>query len=213
MIGKWLPTGYRQETNPFALKWWPLVHTDNLLFHTVLLASAFDLESHSGKPNTFYSERYTAECMQLLRARLRDPVCAASNQTIGAVATLASLAVSDPSNILDPSIDIPKYGRGNMKEVRTHMEGLQTMVIVRGGMGNIKSSSQVTASVAFWGVATSIPEIPVTSARSCSLTISTPGIRSLLHLNLSFLRKPQLIGKARHGGLWTHSTRPSPSAY
>jgi hypothetical protein len=55
---------------------------------------------------------------------------------------------------------MPKYGRGNMKEVMTHIEGLQKMLAVRGGIGNIRSSSPVTASVAFWYVTTS------TSAKS-----------------------------------------------
>jgi hypothetical protein len=102
-MGKWVPAGYTQETNPFALKWWLLVQTDNLLLHTILLVSAFDLESHSEKPNIFHSANYTTECMQLLRTRVQDPVYGASNQTIGAVATLASLAVSGPHNILNPS--------------------------------------------------------------------------------------------------------------
>ncbi|KIM94770.1 hypothetical protein OIDMADRAFT_60544 [Oidiodendron maius Zn] len=134
LIVKWLPAGYKPETNPFALSWWSLVQTDNLLFRTILLVSALDLESHSEKPNIFHSERYTIESMQLLRARVQDPVHGTSNQTIGAVATLASLA----------------YTRGNMREARTHIEGLQKMVAARGGMGNIRSSSPVTASVTFW---------------------------------------------------------------
>ena len=79
-----------------------MARTDNLLFHTMLLVSVFDLESRSEKPNIFYLERYTEECMQLLRDRIQDPVYGASNQTIGAVATLATLAVSDLHNILSP---------------------------------------------------------------------------------------------------------------
>jgi hypothetical protein len=79
-----------------------LVQTDNLLFHTILLVSAFDVESHSEKPNILVSANYMTECMQLLRTRVQDPVYGASNQTIGAVATLASLAVSGPYNTFNP---------------------------------------------------------------------------------------------------------------
>lgn len=93
MLGKCLPAGHTPETNPYALGWWPLVQTDNLLFHMMLLVSAFDLEWQKGKPNTFHSEKYTKECIRLLRDRVEDPVNGASNQTIGAVATLASLEV------------------------------------------------------------------------------------------------------------------------
>ena len=59
----------------------------------MLLVSAFDLEWQKGKPNTFYSKKYTKECIRLLRDRVEDPVNGVSNQTIGAVATLASLEV------------------------------------------------------------------------------------------------------------------------
>jgi hypothetical protein len=40
--------------------------------------------------------------MRLLRDRIQDPVYGASNETIGAVATLAVLAVSDLHYILIP---------------------------------------------------------------------------------------------------------------
>jgi hypothetical protein len=82
-----------------------------------------------------------------------------------------------------PFIDIPKYRRGNMTEVRTHIEGLKKMVAVRGGIGKIRSSSPVTASVAFWYETTS--PLPRSVARLYSLTISTAGFRSFSHLNLS----------------------------
>lgn len=95
MIGKYVPAGYSPESSPYVLQWWPLVKTDNLLFHVMLLGSAFDLEWHNQRPNSFRSVAYTKECMRLLRARVEDQACGVNNQTIGAVATLASLAVSD----------------------------------------------------------------------------------------------------------------------
>jgi hypothetical protein len=70
----------------------------------MLLVSAFDLEWQRGKPNTFHSEKYTKECIRLLRDRVQDPVSGASNQTIGAVATLASLEVSVKPYVSAPSI-------------------------------------------------------------------------------------------------------------
>ena len=70
-----------------------------------LLVSALDLEWQWEKPNTFHSEKYTKECIRLLRDRVQDPVNGASNQTIGAVATLASLEVSVNFYVSAPSID------------------------------------------------------------------------------------------------------------
>jgi hypothetical protein len=65
-----------------------------------------------------------------------------------------------------------------MKEARTHIEALQKMVAVRGGIGNIRSSSPVTASVAFWYETTSTPARCV--ARLHVLTISIHGRFSLV---------------------------------
>lgn len=94
VLVKCLAAGHKPETNRWALEWWSLVQTDNLLFHVMLLVSALDLEWHRENPNISYSERYTRECIRLLRDRVQDPVNGASNPTIGAVATLATLAVS-----------------------------------------------------------------------------------------------------------------------
>ena len=40
-----------------------------------------------------------------------------------------------------------------MRAVRTHIEGLKKMVAMRGGFEKLRSSSPITASVAFWCVA------------------------------------------------------------
>ncbi|KIM93359.1 hypothetical protein OIDMADRAFT_61697 [Oidiodendron maius Zn] len=133
VIPKLLPAGCRPETSPLVLGWWPLVQSDDLLFYTVLLASIFDLEWQNGKSNTCLSETCMKVCLHLLKERVRDPVYGARNQTIGAVATLASLA----------------YGT-NMTAMKTHIAGLKKMVEIRGGMGNIRSSSPVTAVAVLW---------------------------------------------------------------
>ena len=85
-----------------ALGFWPLVQTDTLLLHAILQVSAFDLEWQKGEPNSHHSEKYAKECIRLLRDRVQDPVYSASNQTIGAVATLASLEASLPGPIFQP---------------------------------------------------------------------------------------------------------------
>jgi len=82
--------------------WSDLVQSDNLLFHTMLLTVAFNLERRIEKPNIFYSEMYVGECIRLLRDRIQDPVYGASNPTIGAVTTLSCLAVSDLHYIVIP---------------------------------------------------------------------------------------------------------------
>jgi hypothetical protein len=52
-----------------------------------------ELELLQGKPNIFHSERYTRESIRLLRQRIEDPGKSVSNETISAVATLATLEV------------------------------------------------------------------------------------------------------------------------
>jgi hypothetical protein len=78
----------------------------------MLLVSAFDLEWQRGTPNTFHSGKYTRECIRLLRDRVQDPVNGASNQTIGAVATLASLEVGILYATLIVSADERSMGGG-----------------------------------------------------------------------------------------------------
>lgn len=80
----------------------------------MLQVSAVDLEWQTGKPNSFSSVKYTRESTRLLRDRLQHPVQGISNETIGAVATLAALEVNlysltFPLLLLTPSVRMEKY--------------------------------------------------------------------------------------------------------
>ena len=69
------------------------MQADAFLYHVVLQVSAFELEWRRGIPNTFHSEAYARECIRLLKDRVENSVSGISDQTIAAVATLASIEV------------------------------------------------------------------------------------------------------------------------
>ena len=94
LLNKCHPNGNPFEANPLGLSLWRFVQADTFLYHVMLQVSALELEELHGKPNAFHSEVYSRETIQVLRRRVEDPVVAASDQTIWAVATLASLDVS-----------------------------------------------------------------------------------------------------------------------
>jgi len=77
----------------FRHYWWPLVREDTLLLHVMLHVTAFELEWLKGSPNGFHSEVYAMENIMILRNRVQDPMVGSSDQTITAVATLASFEV------------------------------------------------------------------------------------------------------------------------
>ena len=70
------------------------------MFHHVMLqVSAFELEWLRGYPNTYDLDKYHQEGIRMLRDRVQDPVTSVSNETIAAVASLASLEVSSSDYI------------------------------------------------------------------------------------------------------------------
>ena len=77
--------------------WWPFVRTDSVLFHVILLLSALSLESLLYQKDGRYSRQLLGECVSLLSARTLDPVLGLSDQTIVAVANLATVEVILPA--------------------------------------------------------------------------------------------------------------------
>ncbi|CZR66972.1 uncharacterized protein PAC_16871 [Phialocephala subalpina] len=134
IINKCLPAGYTPDKNPLIKGLWPLVQSDTFFFNVILQVSAVEMEYLQGRPNTFHSEKYTSESIQMLRKRILDPKIAASDETISAVATLATL----------------EYGKKNMVTMKMHVDGLKRMINMRGGLSKVRESSQTTATMAHW---------------------------------------------------------------
>ncbi|KUJ17158.1 uncharacterized protein LY89DRAFT_72922 [Mollisia scopiformis] len=134
IISKCLPAGHTPDKNPLIKGLWGLLQSD-VFYHTVILqVSAVELELLQGKPNTFHSDKYTRESMRILRSRIEDPNEAVSDQTMSAVATLATL----------------EYGKKNMTAMKMHLDGLKRMVSMRGGLSKVRASSQTTATMIHW---------------------------------------------------------------
>jgi hypothetical protein len=57
--------------------------------HVMLQVAAVDLEWATGVSNQYHSDAYSKESLRLLREKLEDPISGISDETIGAVATLA----------------------------------------------------------------------------------------------------------------------------
>ncbi|KAH6673542.1 hypothetical protein B0J14DRAFT_50692 [Halenospora varia] len=129
-----LPVGYSLGSTSFALGWWNMVRADPFLHHVMLQVSAIELESMRGMPNICHSDTYNRECIRQLRDRVEDPICGLSNETIGAVATLASL----------------EFTMKNMSRMNMHLRGMRQMVALRGGLHKIRETSPALANLVFW---------------------------------------------------------------
>ena len=93
LISKFLPARNRKEINPIVLAWWLLIQADTFLYHVILQASGLKLECLKPSPNAFHYETYSRESIETLRQRVEDSRARVFDHTIGAVATLAALAV------------------------------------------------------------------------------------------------------------------------
>lgn len=87
----WQPAS---DVNPTTAYYVPLVWTDEVLFHAILELSASRMMHYSSTRSGIVAPyRIMGECIRLLAERVQDPVLGISDQTISAVATLASLEV------------------------------------------------------------------------------------------------------------------------
>ena len=73
--------------------WWPVVRDDPVLFHVTLLLSCLSLESLQEQKNCLQSKQLLTECISLLSTRVQDPLLGVSDETIVAVANLATIEV------------------------------------------------------------------------------------------------------------------------
>jgi hypothetical protein len=90
-----------------------------------------ELRAQNGFSN---SDILMADSVSLVRSKLKDPVRAISDDTLSSVVTLAAI----------------ELGKGNVAVTQLHVEGLLSMVRLRGGIRQIKLESPLTARMVSW---------------------------------------------------------------
>ncbi|KAF2728013.1 hypothetical protein EJ04DRAFT_581647, partial [Polyplosphaeria fusca] len=120
--------------NPQAEFYSPLIYTDPLLYHVTLQLSAFHLEKLRGSRTKPQSKRLMTECLRLLRERVESATgCGTSDETIAGVAGLASI----------------EHERGNVRMLRLHLHGLTQILLHRGGLHALRTTSPMIANLVF----------------------------------------------------------------
>ncbi|KAI9710308.1 MAG: hypothetical protein M1820_002802 [Bogoriella megaspora] len=149
--------------------WWPFLRNDELLFNVVLYLSAESLESLQPGEASSSANVLMTHCIRLLRERVAEPGLGTTNETIVAVANLMAI----------------EHGKGNMRSLKMHMDGLKRMVTARGGLNALRDSSPMTANMAFWMsmIASNQPEsLPLAFDTNDELH-GSPSDRAITHLD------------------------------
>jgi hypothetical protein len=90
-----------------------------------------DLRAQKGFTN---SEILMADSVSLVRSKVEDANLAIEDETMNSVVTLAAI----------------ELGKGNTEVSRTHIEGVKSMVHMRGGIQQVKATSPLTARMVAW---------------------------------------------------------------
>ena len=77
---------------------------------------------------------FLADSVALVRAKVEDATLAIEDETMDSVVTLAAI----------------ELGKGNAEVSRTHIEGVKSMVHMRGGIQQVKATSPLTARMVSW---------------------------------------------------------------
>lgn len=115
------------------ISWWPLALADPALFHVSLQAASLDVELRARK-GFATSDVLMADSVSLLRTKIEDATMAAQDETIDAVVTLAAI----------------EFGKGNVKVSAMHIDGIKSIIGLRGGIEQVKNSSPLTARMVTW---------------------------------------------------------------
>jgi hypothetical protein len=75
-----------------------------------------------------------ADSVSLVRTKIEDPNLATQDETLDSVVTLAAI----------------ELGKGNVYITRLHVDGLLSMVRIRGGIQKVKRESPLTARMVSW---------------------------------------------------------------
>ncbi|KAK5174277.1 uncharacterized protein LTR77_001357 [Saxophila tyrrhenica] len=130
-------------SKPLIELWWPFVRSDEVLFNVVLLLSGLDrVQLQLQQHNSVHTRQLMDQCLTLLNTRIQDPVAGTNDQTMVAIATLASM----------------EHDRGNMRALDMHLEGLKRVVELRGGLDNVRTTNPMAANLVFWCAMVSVNE-------------------------------------------------------
>jgi hypothetical protein len=80
------------------------------------------------------SDILMADSVSLVRLKVADPELAIQDETIDSVVTLAAI----------------ELGKGNAAVTQLHIDGLISMVRIRGGIRQVKRASPLTARMVSW---------------------------------------------------------------
>lgn len=75
-----------------------------------------------------------ADSVHLVRLKIEDPVLAIQDETMDSIVTLAAI----------------ELGKGNTDVSQTHIEGIKSLVRMRGGINQVKMASPLTARMIAW---------------------------------------------------------------
>ncbi|KEY74721.1 hypothetical protein S7711_05470 [Stachybotrys chartarum IBT 7711] len=142
---RYYPLDLSHQSNPFVVSWWPRALADPALFHVSLQTASLDeeLRAQQGFP---ISEMLMADSVSLIRQTISNPALAYRDETLNSVVTLAAI----------------EHGQGNYETVSIHVDGMKQLVAVRGGLGEIRRTSPLTARMVPWVclLVTGSPQFP-----------------------------------------------------
>ncbi|KAL5315974.1 hypothetical protein ACEPPN_016848 [Leptodophora sp. 'Broadleaf-Isolate-01'] len=102
-------------------KWFNYAITDPALFHGIMLHTAMHHRLVHGENDEAEQLQFKGNTIKMVEERLEDPVLSRSDDTIGAVVCLVLLENQE----------------GNVTLSNIHMNGLERMVALRGGIDNL----------------------------------------------------------------------------
>lgn len=130
---QYYPLDLDLTSNPFVVSWWPLALADPALFHVSLQTASWDLDARTSK-GFAVSNVLMADSVALVRSKVADSQMAIQDETINSVITLAAI----------------EFGKGNVDVCKMHIEGVKSMIEMRGGIGNVKLTNPLTARMVAW---------------------------------------------------------------
>jgi hypothetical protein len=130
---QYYPLDLNAASNPFVVSWWPLALSDPALFHVSLQTASLDVELRARKGFAI-SDVLMADSVSLVRLKIENPLIAAQDETLDSVVTLAAI----------------EFGKGNVAGSKMHVDGIKSIVQLRGGIQQIKLTNPLTARMVSW---------------------------------------------------------------
>ncbi|KAE9365192.1 hypothetical protein N431DRAFT_488401 [Stipitochalara longipes BDJ] len=150
VAGSFLPLGKFVPTNPLRTKVLSLVTQDTALYHIILANSGLDMMIWRGEQffdpmtrsnvrgreiGTVFCTKHKMEAIRIINERLNDPLLSTSDETILAVSHLAGYEMLASTT---------KKSEDRFTEFEIHMDGIEQMVKLRGGLKRIGLNTCLT---------------------------------------------------------------------